>query len=98
MRAGASLTHGRGLPSGGVLLGLSEVLWEAPVFTERMSVGLDVHARSVAAAAIDGVTGELKQAKLTPSHEQIRSWISELPGPVAVTYEAGPPGSVCPGC
>ncbi len=62
------------------------------MFTERTSVGLDVHARSVAAAAIDGVTGELKQAKLTPSHEQIRSWISELPGPVAVTYEAGPTG------
>jgi hypothetical protein len=37
-------------------------LWEAPVFAERTSVGLDVHARSVAAAAIDGVTGELFQA------------------------------------
>jgi transposase len=36
------------------------------VFTERTSVGLDVHARSVAAAAIDGVTGELFQTKLTP--------------------------------
>jgi transposase len=67
-------------------------LWEAPVFTERTSVGLDVHARSVAAAAIDGVTGELIQAKLTPSHEHIRSWIQDLPGPVAVTYEAGPTG------
>jgi transposase len=62
------------------------------VFTERTSVGLDVHARSVAAAAIDGVTGELIQAKLTPSHEHIRSWILDLPGPVAVTYEAGPTG------
>ncbi len=62
------------------------------MFTERTSVGLDVHARSVAAAAIDGVTGELRQAKLTPSFEQIRSWIGELPGPVAVTYEAGPTG------
>jgi len=62
------------------------------VFTERTSVGLDVHARSVAAAAIDGVTGELVQAKLTPSHEHIRSWIADLPGPVAVTYEAGPTG------
>ena len=62
------------------------------MFTERTSVGLDVHARSVAAAAIDGVTGELVQAKLTPSHEHIRSWIRELPGPVAVTYEAGPTG------
>jgi transposase len=67
-------------------------LWEAPVFTERTSVGLDVHARSVAAAAIDGVTGELVQARLTPSHEHIRSWLADLPGPVAVAYEAGPTG------
>jgi len=62
------------------------------VFTERTSVGLDVHARSVAAAAIDGVTGELFQTRLTPAHEHIRGWIQELPGPVAVTYEAGPTG------
>jgi transposase len=62
------------------------------VFTERTSVGLDVHARSVAAAAIDGVTGELFQAKLTPSYEHIGSWLGGLPGPVAVAYEAGPTG------
>jgi transposase len=62
------------------------------VFTERTSVGLDVHARSVAAAAIDGVTGELFQSKLTPSPEHIRSWLAVLPGPVAVAYEAGPTG------
>ncbi len=62
------------------------------MFTERTSVGLDVHARSVAAAAIDGVTGELFQSKLTPSYEHIRSWVRHLPGPVAVTYEAGPTG------
>jgi transposase len=62
------------------------------VLVERTSVGLDVHARSVAAAAIDGVTGELRQARLTPSHEEIRSWIGQLDGPVAVTYEAGPTG------
>jgi transposase len=62
------------------------------VFVERTSVGLDVHARSVAAAAIDGVTGELIQARLTPSHDHIRSWIGELAGPVAVAYEAGPTG------
>jgi len=68
------------------------VVVEAPVFTERTSVGLDVHARSVAAAAIDGVTGELFQSKLTPSHEHIRLWLQGLPGPVAVTYEAGPTG------
>jgi transposase len=67
-------------------------LWEAPVFTERTSVGLDVHARSVAAAAIDGVTGDVVQSRLTPSFGHIRSWLDGLPGPVAVAYEAGPTG------
>ena len=62
------------------------------MFTERTSVGLDVHARSVAAAAIDGVTGELVQARLTPSPEHIRSRVQALPGPVAVSYKAGPTG------
>ncbi len=62
------------------------------MFSERTSVGLDVHARSVAAAAIDGVTGELVQARLTPSAEEICRWVQGLPGPVAVTYEAGPTG------
>ena len=59
---------------------------------ERTCVGLDVHARSVVAAAIDGVTGELSQARLTPSHDHIRSWIEQFDGPVAVAYEAGPTG------
>ncbi len=62
------------------------------MFTERTSVGLDVHARSVVAAAIDGVTGELTQSRLTPAHDHVRSWINQLPGPVAVAYEAGPTG------
>ena len=62
------------------------------MFTERTSVGLDVHARSVAAAAIDGVTGGVVQARLTPSFEHIRSWLAERAGPVAVAYEAGPTG------
>jgi transposase len=46
----------------------------------------------VAAAAIDSVTGEVLQTRLTPSYEHIRSWMSDLPGPVAVAYEAGPTG------
>jgi transposase len=62
------------------------------VVFERTSVGLDVHARSVAAAAIDSVTGELFQARLGPSYQQVRSWLGGLPGPVAVAYEAGPTG------
>ncbi|WP_460772386.1 IS110 family RNA-guided transposase [Microbacterium sp. GXF7504] len=62
------------------------------MFSERTSVGLDVHARSVAAAAIDGATGELFQAKLPPGQDRIISWVRSLPGPVAVAYEAGPTG------
>ncbi|MCW2514071.1 MAG: transposase [Mycobacterium sp.] len=62
------------------------------MFSERTSIGLDVHARSVVAAAIDGVTGEVTRTRLTPSYEHIQSWIADLPGPTAVAYEAGPTG------
>jgi transposase len=57
-----------------------------------MSVGLDVHARSVAAAAIDGVTGEVFKTRLGPDPQVVLDWIGGLPGPVAVVYEAGPTG------
>lgn len=62
------------------------------MFTERTSVGLDVHARSVSAAAIDGQTGEVFQQRLTPNYDDILEWLARLPGPVAVAYEAGPTG------
>jgi transposase len=55
-------------------------------------VGLDVHARSVVAAAIDNTTGELIRARLVPSDREVIGWITALPGPVAVAYEAGPTG------
>jgi hypothetical protein len=48
-------------------------VWEALVFAERRSLGLNVRARSVAAAAIDGVTDNLMQAGLTPARDHIRS-------------------------
>ncbi len=59
---------------------------------QRTSVGLDVHARSVAAAAIDGQTGELVRRKMTPDRAEILAWIMALAGPVRVVYEAGPTG------
>ena len=62
------------------------------MFLERTSVGLDVHARSVAAAAIDGVTGEVFRARLVPSPEVVIGWIGSLPAPAAAVYEAGPTG------
>ena len=64
------------------------------MFTERTSVGLDVHARSIRASAIDTATGELFEQTLTPGEDYrpVMDWITRLPGPVAVTYEAGPTG------
>lgn len=62
------------------------------MFSERTSVGLDVHARSVVACAIDTVTGEWVRARLCPDPAQVLDWIGRLPGPVAVAYEAGPTG------
>ena len=59
---------------------------------QRTSVGLDVHARSVVACGLDGDTGEVFERRLTPDHGEIVAWLGDLPGPVAVTYEAGPTG------
>jgi transposase len=62
------------------------------LFTERTSVGLDVHARSVVAAGIDTVSGEVFKTRLSPAPDQVLDWLRALPGPVGVTYEAGPTG------
>jgi transposase len=62
------------------------------VVGNRTSVGLDVHARSVAACGLDGQTGQLFERRLTPDRTEIAAWVAGLPGPVAVTYEAGPTG------
>jgi transposase len=67
-------------------------MWEAPVDRKRTSVGLDVHARSVVACGLDGVTGELFERRLTPDHGELLGWLQGLPGPVEVVYEAGPTG------
>ena len=64
------------------------------MFTERTSVGLDVHARSISASAIDSATGELFETRLVPGdgYRPVLEWVRALPGPVAVAYEAGPTG------
>lgn len=55
-------------------------------------VGLDVHARSTHAAAIDVMTGELSRVRFGPGVEAPLSWLRSLPGPVKACYEAGPTG------
>jgi transposase len=55
-------------------------------------VGMDVHARSTHAAAIDLVSGELHRARFGAGLEPVLEWLGELPAPVRATYEAGPTG------
>ena len=58
----------------------------------RTNVGLDVHARSVVAHAIDEETGKVVRDRLCPDPTVILAWLTALAGPVRVVYEAGPTG------
>ena len=55
-------------------------------------VGLDVHARSTDAAAIDVATGELLRARFGGGSEEVIAWLAGLPQPLRGCYEAGPTG------
>ena len=56
------------------------------------SVGLDVHALSVVAHAVDEESGKIARARLCPNHGEVLGWLHQLRAPVRVTYEAGPTG------
>ena len=64
------------------------------MFNERTAIGLDVHARSVRATALDTETGEIVAAKLPPGNAAVIDWIVQQQhlGPLAAAYEAGPTG------
>lgn len=65
------------------------------MFNERTVIGLDVHARSVRAAAIDSSTGEVLQVKLPAVAAEIVDWVAQVAsrhGTVHAAYEAGPTG------
>lgn len=55
-------------------------------------VGLDVHARSTHAAALNVVSGELDRARFGGGTEEVVAWLAGLPGPLRACYEAGPTG------
>ncbi|GAB3176464.1 IS110 family transposase [Myceligenerans halotolerans] len=63
-----------------------------PVPSERWAVGLDVHARSINACALDLSTGELRSARLTPADQAVMDWLGLLGGSYTACYEAGPTG------
>lgn len=55
-------------------------------------VGLDVHARKTAAAAVRLGSGEVFRAQIAGSPVGALEWLQTLPGPVRAVYEAGPTG------
>jgi transposase len=55
-------------------------------------VGLDVHARSTHAAAIDVHSGELRRVRFGGGTEKVIAWLRRLPQPLRGCYEAGPTG------
>jgi len=58
---------------------------------ERTFIGLDVHARSVKAGVLDGLTGEVRSLAVPVATGALVAWVCAQPAP-AVTYEAGPTG------
>jgi transposase len=55
-------------------------------------VGLDVHARKVVAGVLDAASGEVRTLRAPTSPVETVAWLSRLPAPVRVAYEAGPTG------
>ena len=55
------------------------------------SIGLDVHARSIAAAAFNPLTGEIKTRSFGNSPAEVAAWILSFESPKAV-YESGVTG------
>jgi transposase len=58
----------------------------------RSLVGLDVHARKIVAAVLDGETGELEVFAMNGESTNAAAFCSGLARPVRVAYEAGPTG------
>lgn len=58
----------------------------------RTSIGLDVHARSIRAAAFIPETGEIIERGFGYDAEAIAEWAAALPQPVGAVYESGPTG------
>lgn len=58
----------------------------------RTSIGLDVHARSIAAAAFVPETGEVEQRPFGYDAAAVAEWAAGLPQPARAVYESGPTG------
>ena len=60
----------------------------------RTSVGLDVHARSIAAAALDHLTGEVARRSFAYDPAAVAGWDLSLEGPARCVSESGPTAEI----
>lgn len=58
----------------------------------RTSIGLDVHARSIVAAAFVPETGEVVQKSFPYDPRAVAEWAKSTPQPARCVYESGPTG------
>lgn len=63
-----------------------------PMMHVNTFVGLDVHARSIKAVALDVVTGEVRSAGFGYDHAAVAEWARSLPQPAKCVYESGVTG------
>ena len=62
--------------------------------TQHTFIGLDVHARSVAAGLLDAATGEVKSCSAPSRSAELVPWLRAQGESISVAYEAGPTGFV----
>lgn len=55
-------------------------------------IGLDVHAATVTAAALNAATGEITETKMPAHNDTVATWVAGFGDDIEVTYEAGPSG------
>jgi transposase len=60
--------------------------------SELTFIGLDVHARSVAAALLDARTGEVRNCAAPAHTAELVGWLCAQGESLSVAYEAGPTG------
>ena len=52
-------------------------------------VGLDVHARSIKAVALDAMTGEVRSATFGYDADEVAGWVSSVDPSAKCVYESG---------
>ena len=62
---------------------------KVPTTLYSTSIGLDVHARSISAAAFVFETGEVVQRTFGYDPDAVAAWAATLPQPAGCLYESG---------